>query len=93
MEGAADKSYGIHVARLAGIPIAVVERARVILDTLEADHLDKNGKPTVPPRKSDRQLQLFHVVEHPVLDQLRGLETLAMDVLAATWPTGAMHRH
>jgi DNA mismatch repair protein MutS len=74
VEGAADKSYGIHVARLAGIPIAVVERARVILDTLEADHLDKNGKPTVPPRKSDRQLQLFHVVEHPVLDRLREID-------------------
>jgi DNA mismatch repair protein MutS len=74
VEGAADKSYGIHVARLAGIPLGVVERARVILDTLEADHLDKNGKPKVPPRKSDRQLQLFHVVEHPVLEQLRDID-------------------
>jgi DNA mismatch repair protein MutS len=74
VEGAADKSYGIHVARLAGIPLGVVERARVILDTLEADHLDKNGKPKVPPRKSDRQLQLFHVLEHPVLEQLRDID-------------------
>ncbi|MFN0055189.1 MAG: DNA mismatch repair protein MutS [Planctomycetales bacterium] len=74
VEGAADKSYGIHVARLAGIPIAVVERARVILDTLEADHLDQQGKPKMPTRKSDRQLQLFHVVEHPVLDHLRELD-------------------
>lgn len=74
VEGAADKSYGIHVARLAGIPLAVVERAKVILDRLEADHLDNNGMPTVPPRKSDRQLQLFHVVEHPVLDRLRELD-------------------
>jgi DNA mismatch repair protein MutS len=75
VEGAADKSYGIHVARLAGVPLAVVERARVILDTLEADHLDKSGKPKVPPRRSDRQLQLFHVVEHPVLDRLREIDT------------------
>lgn len=35
-EGAADRSYGIHVAKLAGVPDAVVERAAVILDKLEA---------------------------------------------------------
>jgi DNA mismatch repair protein MutS len=76
--GAADKSYGIHVARLAGIPIQVVERARVILETLESDHVDKDGLPTVPPRrsetKSNRQLELFHVVQHPVIDKLRELK-------------------
>jgi hypothetical protein len=46
----------------------------VILDTLEADHLDRNGRPNVPPRRSDRQLQLFHVVEHPVLERLRDID-------------------
>jgi len=85
--GAADKSYGIHVARLAGIPIQVVERARVILETLETDHVDRNGLPTVPPRrnanKSERQLDLFHVVEHPLLDKLRDLNPDAMTPLEA----------
>lgn len=87
VEGAADKSYGIHVARLAGIPLAVVERARVILDTLEADHLDKNGKPKVPPRpnpsKSEKQLQLFKVIEHPLLDRLREIDPNQMTPLEA----------
>ncbi|MCY2964345.1 MAG: DNA mismatch repair protein MutS [Planctomycetota bacterium] len=77
--GSADKSYGIHVARLAGIPLRVVDRARVILETLEADHLDKNGKPKVPPRENPnrrgKQLQLFKVIEHPVLDRIREMKT------------------
>ncbi|MBM3612768.1 MAG: DNA mismatch repair protein MutS, partial [Alphaproteobacteria bacterium] len=34
--GAADRSYGVQVARLAGLPAAVIERARVVLDALEA---------------------------------------------------------
>src|SRR4030095_14790796 len=42
--GAADKSYGIHVARLAGVPRAVNERAKQILAQLEAEHLDREGK-------------------------------------------------
>ena len=40
VEGATDKSYGIHVARLAGIPPEVVGRARVILANLEEEELD-----------------------------------------------------
>jgi DNA mismatch repair protein MutS len=39
--GSADKSYGIHVARLAGIPGEVLERARAVLQQLEAHHLDE----------------------------------------------------
>jgi DNA mismatch repair protein MutS len=87
VEGAADKSYGIHVARLAGIPIQVVERARVILETLETDHVDQDGLPKVPPRhsgaKSDRQLELFHVMEHPVIDKLREINPERMTPLEA----------
>jgi DNA mismatch repair protein MutS len=45
VEGGTDKSYGIHVARLAGIPREVVERAQVILGNLEANSLDINDKP------------------------------------------------
>ena len=42
--GAADKSYGIHVARLAGVPREVIERAKEILAQLEQDHLGSNGR-------------------------------------------------
>lgn len=41
--GAADRSYGVQVARLAGLPVAVVERARVVLDKLEQRERD-SGK-------------------------------------------------
>ncbi|MBI3467705.1 MAG: DNA mismatch repair protein MutS, partial [Planctomycetes bacterium] len=45
VEGAADKSYGIHVARLAGVPRSVIERAKTILAELEAQHLDADNQP------------------------------------------------
>ena len=35
-KGAADRSYGVQVARLAGLPTAVIERAKVVLEALEA---------------------------------------------------------
>ena len=84
--GPADKSYGIHVARLAGVPAAVVERSRVILQTLEADHLDDSGRPKVPPRSTrkqkNRQLSLFHD-QHPLLDELRDLKIEELTPLEA----------
>jgi DNA mismatch repair protein MutS len=45
VEGSASKSYGIEVARLAGLPRSVVERAREILTNLEQNELDVMGKP------------------------------------------------
>ena len=45
VEGSASKSYGIEVARLAGLPRSVVERAREILTNLEQNELDLTGKP------------------------------------------------
>lgn len=43
-EGAADRSYGVQVARLAGLPAAVVARAHVVLDALEAGEREGGGK-------------------------------------------------
>jgi DNA mismatch repair protein MutS len=86
VEGSADKSYGIHVARLAGVPAEVVKRATVILDTLEADHLNEEGRPTVPARErgsGKKQLSLFVVEEHPVFDEIRNLKIDEMTPLAA----------
>jgi len=45
VEGAADRSYGIQVARLAGLPDAVVDRAREILTNLEKAELNAEGRP------------------------------------------------
>jgi DNA mismatch repair protein MutS len=77
--GAADKSYGIHVARLAGVPRQVNERAKQILARLEEEHLGENGRPKLAvqgkkSRRGDLQLTLFAAPEHPVVDELRRLD-------------------
>jgi len=79
VRGGADKSYGIHVARLAGVPRNVNERAKSILAQLEIDHLNKYGESKIapPPRKSDSpiQLTLFEWSEHPLLEKIRTMDT------------------
>ncbi len=77
--GAADKSYGIHVARLAGVPRPVNERAKQILAQLEDEHLDAQGRPKIGAgrtgsRRGDIQLTLFAPAEHPLLDTIRQTE-------------------
>ncbi len=51
VRGGADKSYGIQVARLAGLPVSVIARAKEILSNLEQHELNADGKPTLaePP--------------------------------------------
>ena len=77
--GAADKSYGIHVARLAGVPREVNERAKQILAQLEAEHLDDNNRaklartPEKHP-KQDIQLTLFGPADHPLLEEIKGTD-------------------
>jgi DNA mismatch repair protein MutS len=51
--GSADKSYGIHVARLAGVPPEVLDRAKEVLERLEAHHVDAPVRPP-PPRRRRR---------------------------------------
>jgi len=61
LPGAANRSYGIQVARLAGLPAVVIERAREILRNLEGGELDEQGRPRLAGAASDpsRQLGLF----------------------------------
>tara|TARA_R110002111_G_scaffold209173_1_gene273114 strand:+ start:3344 stop:5947 length:2604 start_codon:yes stop_codon:yes gene_type:complete len=88
VEGSANKSYGIHVARLAGVPDQIIHRANQILSILEKDHIDaSSGKTTIPPRlqkqSSHQQLSLFGNATHPVLDEIRDLNVDQMTPLAA----------
>jgi DNA mismatch repair protein MutS len=73
IQGAASKSYGIEVARLAGLPRTVVERAREILSNLEQNELDLTGKP-----KFARHLKKpsKHVDQLSLLDLFQKEETL-----------------
>ena len=49
MEGGTDQSYGIHVARLAGLPQIVIDRANQILEILEQHNLSVEGDTAAPP--------------------------------------------
>jgi DNA mismatch repair protein MutS len=80
VSGGADRSYGIHVAQIAGMPRPVIERARELLQHLESQSGDFKS-PTVAPNKSkkatdkDEQMALFNTVqEHPVVDALKRIE-------------------
>ncbi len=71
--GGTDRSYGIHVAQLAGLPGEVVRRAREVLHTLEGEH---RMVPGAPPAEDPSQLALFAggTLPHPVLEALKGMD-------------------
>jgi DNA mismatch repair protein MutS len=85
--GGADRSYGIHVARLAGVPRDVNERAKEILSQLEENHLDKYGRSKIAkPKKSESstlQMTLFEWKDNAVVDQLKALEIERMTPIEA----------
>ena len=68
VEGGADKSYGIHVARLAGVPKAVIERAKVILRNLEESELTPEGTVRQAPRRQQDREKLKKLEPPPQLD-------------------------
>ena len=81
--GATDRSYGIHVAKIAGLPEAVVGRAHELLGQLAVNHSPASiSTPSVTP--PDNQLPLFtEYVSHPALEELRGVEIDRMSPLDA----------
>ncbi|MFZ5623986.1 MAG: DNA mismatch repair protein MutS [Gemmatimonadota bacterium] len=93
--GGTDRSYGIHVAQLAGLPEAVVRRANEILATLEGDHRVVPGEPArqdpgqlalfgADPRLTPRDLRPPAAAgHHPALDELRALEIDTLTPLEA----------
>jgi DNA mismatch repair protein MutS len=72
LAGRSDRSYGIQVARLAGLPATVIARAKEILISLEHDALTRGGKPTVSGAVSAAQQQLgLFQSSSPADDKLR----------------------
>jgi DNA mismatch repair protein MutS len=79
--GSSDKSYGIQVARLAGLPRSVVERAAEVLANLEAAEYDPSGRPRLARGKKapataagPGQMMLFTGPEQRVVERLRGAD-------------------
>lgn len=92
--GGADKSYGIHVARLAGIPTSVIERAREILGNLENQSLDIDDLPALARssakskagggRKTESiQLDFFQSINDEIYRELKSLDLDSMTPLEA----------
>jgi DNA mismatch repair protein MutS len=88
--GGADRSYGIEVGRLAGLPAPVLERARAVLHLLEGGHLvGRRQKAESSQQKTVEQLGLFEIAKpHPVVEKLKEVDVddltprQALDLLA-----------
>jgi DNA mismatch repair protein MutS len=89
-KGAADRSYGVQVARLAGLPGAVVERARVVLEALEQGEREGgarpkaliddlplfSARPVAAPPQGPSQVEARLAAAHP--DAMTPMEALAL---------------
>jgi DNA mismatch repair protein MutS len=89
VRGGADRSYGIHVAKLAGIPPAIVRRAREILSELEAgsgaqdrDHRRASMRSAASPAPANIQMTLF-AESNAVVDALKGMDVESLSPLEA----------
>jgi DNA mismatch repair protein MutS len=80
--GGADRSYGIHVAQLAGLPKPVIRRAEEILKNLEQE-VQRSPAGSVPRRVTQAQQLALFPASHPVLDELKALDVSAMSPLEA----------
>jgi DNA mismatch repair protein MutS len=89
LPGRSDRSYGIQVARLAGLPRAVILRAQEILAALERDELSRSGRPSVSPTPTEpqRQLGLFQASSategQQLVERLRAIDPDRMTPLEA----------
>jgi len=80
-EGPADKSYGIQVAQLAGLPQEVIGRAKEVLTNLEKEELDEAGEPKFASHKHKKrtvQLDLFGAREDSLLSELMSTDMEAL---------------
>lgn len=97
IRGGADKSYGIQVARLAGVPDSVIDRAKEIASWLEETDVTEKAKNlqvrTSAKKKevvreaapAEKQMSLFDIypADHPVLKELAGLDVSNMTPIQA----------
>ena len=95
VKGAADKSYGIHVARLAGVPETVLKRATMVLETLNSRATAGDGIASLPLFDAARRIQTAEMQDPEMQDNDRAEQaaeqetqatTAIMDALEATQP-------
>jgi DNA mismatch repair protein MutS len=97
--GGTDRSYGIQVARMAGIPPEVIERAREVLKNLERggagitrDLIGGEAKTEISPKRARVQLTLFEAEQHPILEELENLDVTALTPIEALMRLDAWKR-
>jgi DNA mismatch repair protein MutS len=88
MEGGTNRSYGIQVARIAGVPEEVIARAKEILNNLEKGEFDEIGMPKIARGKKSAprdkaQLSLFVSDEDVIISELKDLDVLSVTPLEA----------
>ncbi|MBL7074973.1 DNA mismatch repair protein MutS [candidate division KSB1 bacterium] len=84
--GGCDHSYGIQVARLAGLPPGIIDRAKEVLQNLEENELTVDDKPKLAAQKKPKdtgQLDIFAAQENALRDIIEGLEINKMTPLEA----------
>ncbi len=87
IKGGVSRSYGIQVARLAGLPEAVLDRAREVLATLESEDADRTTRldpaRAKHPAPGQEQISLFAAPTHPVIKELARLDVERLTPLEA----------
>ena len=83
--GAADRSYGLHVAKLAGVPRSTLERAHAVLNELESTFARESQRPALAAvqRRRQRQLRLFEEPEEAIVREVRSQALDTLDPQAA----------
>jgi DNA mismatch repair protein MutS len=81
--GGTDRSYGIHVAQLAGLPAHILQRAREVLGTLEGEHRVVPGAPRPPSDPGQLGLFAEPAPPDPMLEELRALDVNTLTPLEA----------
>ncbi|MFM7320779.1 MAG: DNA mismatch repair protein MutS [Armatimonadota bacterium] len=91
LPGGTDKSYGIQVARMAGLPDTVVERAREVLGGLERESRARRERIGEAPAPAAPQVQmtLFAAEPHPVVEELKAVD---IDTLTPLEALNLLHR-
>ena len=81
--GSTSKSYGVHVAKLAGVPQVVLHRAEDKLAELEISVIQPSisnygGAPVAEAKASEKQLSFFDFIPNPVLERLKALNLMEL---------------
>jgi len=86
MPGGADKSYGVHVARLAGVPAPVVSRAHEIQARLEVSDINQesiSANILEKKKKEAKQTDMFHLPQDDLIEELQNLDVLSVTPMDA----------